>query len=264
MSSKCNNGKNMTKPNQLASREVKDSASNKPLDFRTFEFFRRYSPHIPSQSTPNPTYTSSPNTPDPHQYYSSNEYIWGVTLKNPIYHTRNTEADQLHHHTPPYLKSIHQIPIIYHILGSRASYKRNQPFSEVETLTPSIDGIIIDTISDIQNLITTITQSNTKEYPEFHNFLDFLEGDSTFYGFPKARVSGSGPPHPPKTNPPSTNISYPRLNFNFIANMVSNQPCLVVNSIVFPSAQQPLPIHPEKLLPKFDLDNDVLPEDHIK
>ena len=31
-----------------------------------------------------------------------------------------------------------------------------------------------------------------------------------------------------------------------------------------PSAQHPLPKHPEKLLPRFDLDNDVSPEVHIK
>ena len=31
-----------------------------------------------------------------------------------------------------------------------------------------------------------------------------------------------------------------------------------------PGAQHPLPKHPEKILPKFDLENDVLPEDDIK
>ena len=34
--------------------------------------------------------------------------------------------------------------------------------------------------------------------------------------------------------------------------------------IAVPGIQHPLPKHPEKLLPKFDLDNDVTPEDHIK
>ena len=37
-----------------------------------------------------------------------------------------------------------------------------------------------------------------------------------------------------------------------------------MNAIVVPGAQHPLPKHPEKLLPKFDHDNDVTLEDHIK
>ena len=45
--------------------------------------------------------------------------------------------------------------------------------------------------------------------------------------------------------------------------MEANIPWLVVDSIAVPGAQYPLPKHPEKLLPKFDLDNDVSPEDHI-
>ena len=31
-----------------------------------------------------------------------------------------------------------------------------------------------------------------------------------------------------------------------------------------PDIQHPMPKHPEKLLPKFDPDNDVTPKDHIK
>ena len=45
--------------------------------------------------------------------------------------------------------------------------------------------------------------------------------------------------------------------------MEANQPWPVVDAIVVPGAQHPLPKHPEKLLPKFDPDNDVLPN-HIK
>ena len=37
-----------------------------------------------------------------------------------------------------------------------------------------------------------------------------------------------------------------------------------MDAIAIPGAQHPLPKHPQKLLPKFDLDNDVTPEDHIK
>jgi hypothetical protein len=37
-----------------------------------------------------------------------------------------------------------------------------------------------------------------------------------------------------------------------------------VDAIAVLGAQHPLPKHSEKLLPRFDLDNDVTPEDHIK
>lgn len=46
--------------------------------------------------------------------------------------------------------------------------------------------------------------------------------------------------------------------------MKANQPWLVSNSIFVPSAQHPLPKHPKTIIPRFDPDNDVLPEDHIK
>ena len=78
---------------------MKDSASKKPLDFPTFEFFKRYSPQIPSQCTPGPTYTSSPETQYPHQYSSRNEELQGVTLIDPLYRIPNTEVDHLCCHT---------------------------------------------------------------------------------------------------------------------------------------------------------------------
>ena len=46
--------------------------------------------------------------------------------------------------------------------------------------------------------------------------------------------------------------------------MEDNRPWIVVDSIAIPGAQHPLPKHPDKLLHKFDPNNDVLPEDHIK
>ena len=46
--------------------------------------------------------------------------------------------------------------------------------------------------------------------------------------------------------------------------MASKQPWLVVGAIFIPGAQHPLPKHLEKILPKFNPDNYVLPEDHIK
>ena len=45
--------------------------------------------------------------------------------------------------------------------------------------------------------------------------------------------------------------------------MEANQPWINVYSIVIPNAQHQVPKHLEKRLPKFDPDNDVLPEDHI-
>ena len=83
--------------------------------------------------------------------------------------------------------------------------------------------------------------------------------DSTFYDFPEAEAGGFGPLEPPCTNPLSL-----RPNFNFIAIMVANRPWLAVDSITVTDAQHPLPKHLEKLLPKFDPDNDVTPEEHIK
>ena len=71
---------------------MKDSTSKKPLDFPTFEFSRRYTPQIPSQHIPDPSYTSSRDTPNPHQDSSSNEEIQGVTLEEPLYQILNIEV----------------------------------------------------------------------------------------------------------------------------------------------------------------------------
>jgi hypothetical protein len=46
--------------------------------------------------------------------------------------------------------------------------------------------------------------------------------------------------------------------------MAANRPWLVVDVIAVPRAKHPLPKHPKKLLLKFDPDNDVTPEYHIK
>ena len=45
--------------------------------------------------------------------------------------------------------------------------------------------------------------------------------------------------------------------------MARSQPWLTINALSIPGPQNPLPKHPEKLLPKFDPDNDILLEDHI-
>lgn len=46
--------------------------------------------------------------------------------------------------------------------------------------------------------------------------------------------------------------------------MATNRHWLAVDVVTVPRAQHPLPKYPKKLLPKFDPDNDVTPEDHIK
>ena len=72
MANKCSNIKNTSSSNQPPSGEVKDSVSDKPFDFPTFDFLGRYCPHIPQESTPKPNYTSSPQNPYPNPYSSLN------------------------------------------------------------------------------------------------------------------------------------------------------------------------------------------------
>jgi hypothetical protein len=113
MASKLSTRKNTNGPNQPPSCQVKGSVSDNPLNFITFDFFGRYSPHNPSQSTPDPNYTSSPKTLDPNQDSSSNEELRGVTSEQSLYRIPNNEVDQLRRDSRAYLKSISQIPVIY-------------------------------------------------------------------------------------------------------------------------------------------------------
>ena len=46
--------------------------------------------------------------------------------------------------------------------------------------------------------------------------------------------------------------------------MEANIPWLIVDAIAVPGSQHPFLKHLEQLLPKFDPNNDVSPEDHIK
>ena len=94
--------------------------------------------------------------------------------------------------------------------------------------------------------------------------MDFLEGYSTFFDFLETQAGGSGPHEPPKTNPLLASIPSPRPNFNFGENMAANQPWIFVDAISIHGSQHPLPKHSKKLLPIFDPNNYVLPEDHIK
>ena len=187
MACKHSTRKNTSSPTQPQSCEVKDLVSHKPLNFPPFYFSRRYSHHIPLQSPLDPTYTSSPKSFDLHQDSSLNEELQGLTPKDHLYHMPKIEVDYLHHHTQAYLKYIGQIPIIYQIPRSHGSHKRAQPFGEDDTLTSSINDLIIDTISDIRQLVATIAHSQTEEDPEFHNLLDFPEKYSTLYDFLEAQ-----------------------------------------------------------------------------
>ena len=152
-----------------------------PFEFPTFDPSGRYSPHISSHSTPNPTYTSSPETSNlnPDSYLIKEPH--GVTPEEPMFWVSNNKVNQLCWHTHAYLQSTSQILVIYKIPRARTSHRRTQPYGENETLASSIDDLIIDTISEIRQQIVSISHSKNQEDPEFQNFLDFLEVDSTFY-----------------------------------------------------------------------------------
>ena len=249
MASKGSTGKNTSGQNQPPLREVKYSLSNKTLEFLNLRPSRWYSPHIPSQSTPDLTYTSSPETLNRNLNPSLKEELHGVTPEETVYWIPNNEVDQLHWHTHAYLQSIGQIPIVYQIPRSCTPHRSIQPYGENKTLASSIDDLIIDIISEIIQPIVSISHSKSKEDLEFQNILDFPEVDSIFYNFPKAKEGGSRPLKPPETNPSCTNPLSPQPNFNFLANMEANREWLVVDTIVVPSAQHPLPKHLENLLP---------------
>ena len=200
MASRRNTQKTSTGPNQPHSQEVKDSATSSkkpfkvPYDFISSQFLERYPPEIPTQPTFDPYHTSSPDIP--HQGSSSNEELRGVSSDEPLYLIPKNEVNQLRHHTRAYLNSLGQIPIIYKIPRCRFCQKRTQPYGDGETLTSSIDDLIIDTISDIRQPIIDIAHSKTSE-----DTTDFQE-DSTFFNFPETQAGGSGPPDPFETNPP--------------------------------------------------------------
>jgi hypothetical protein len=82
MASKHSTGNNTSSQNQPPPREVTNSLSNKPLEFPTFNPFRQYSTHIPSQSTPDLTYTSSSETPNLNSNPSLIKELHGVTHKS--------------------------------------------------------------------------------------------------------------------------------------------------------------------------------------
>ena len=115
MASQHSTGKDTSGQNQPPLHENKRSLSHKTLEFPTYDPSGRYTPKFPSRATPDPTYTSSPDTSNPNMESPSNEDLHGVTPKEPLFLIPNNEVNQLHQHTPAYLKSIGQIPAIYQI-----------------------------------------------------------------------------------------------------------------------------------------------------
>ena len=115
MASQRSTGKDRSGQNQPPSREKKRSLSNKTLEFPTYDLSGRYTRKIPSRSTPDPIYSSSPNTPNPNRESPSDKEIHGVTPEEPVFLVPDSEVNQLRRHTRAYLKSIGQIPAIYQI-----------------------------------------------------------------------------------------------------------------------------------------------------
>jgi hypothetical protein len=78
-------GKDTSGQNQPPSCENKRSLSNKTLEFPTYDLSGRYTRKFPSRSTPDPIYTSSPDTPNPNTESPSDEEIRGVTPEEPVF-----------------------------------------------------------------------------------------------------------------------------------------------------------------------------------
>ena len=153
MSSKNNTGKNTTSLNQPPSWEIKNSAASSKKSFELSSNFissqhtRRYPSDFSIQTTPDPSYTSSLDSPTQNQDSSSNKENQGLTPEEPLYRVSNSEVDQLCHGTQSYIKSIGELPIIYQIPRSQASQRRTQPYDEDKTLISNIDNPTIYTIS---------------------------------------------------------------------------------------------------------------------
>ena len=95
MANQHSTGKDTSRQNQPPSHETKRSLSHKPLEFPTYDPSGRYSPKFPSRSTPDPIYTSSPDTPNPNTESPSKEELCGVTLEEPVFLIPNNKVNQL-------------------------------------------------------------------------------------------------------------------------------------------------------------------------
>ena len=96
-----NTAHNLTSPNQPTTREVKNSTTTSkesfkvPSNFIASQYTERYPPDFPIQTTPNPSYTSSLDSPIQNLDSSYNEEIRGLTSEEHVYHVPNSELDQL-------------------------------------------------------------------------------------------------------------------------------------------------------------------------
>ena len=95
MASNCSTGKDTNDQNQPPLHEVKRLLLNKPLEFTTYDPSGRYTPNIPSRSSLDPSYTSSPDTPNPNPDSSSNKELHGVTPDEPMFIIPNNEVNHL-------------------------------------------------------------------------------------------------------------------------------------------------------------------------
>ena len=95
MASQRSTGKDISRQNQPRLHETKRSLSNKTLVFPTYDLSGRYTQKFPSRSTPDPIYTSSPDTPNPNTKSPSDEEIHGVTPEDPMFLVPNNDVNQL-------------------------------------------------------------------------------------------------------------------------------------------------------------------------
>ena len=95
MANQRSTGKDTSGQNQPPLRETKRSLSHKTLEIPTYDLSGRYIQKFPSRSSPNPIYTSSPDTPNPNTESPSNEELRGVTLEEPVFLVLNNEVNQL-------------------------------------------------------------------------------------------------------------------------------------------------------------------------
>lgn len=92
MASQRSTGKDTSGQNKPPSCETKRSLLNKPLEFPTYDPSGRYTPKFPSRSTLDPTYTSSPDTPNPNLESPLKEELHGVTPEDPMFLVPNNEV----------------------------------------------------------------------------------------------------------------------------------------------------------------------------
>ena len=207
MASRHNTVKSSTSPNQPHSQEVEHPAIDSKITFKVpFDLIFLYNP-----------------------------LLIHLTLLHLIFHTKTLlqtksfEVSLLKNLCTLFLKLklINFVIIFEHTSSLLVKFL----YSDSETLTSSIDDLIIDTISEIRQPIIDIAHPKTSEDP-----LDF-QGDPTFFNFSKTQEGGYGPPEPSETNPRLDSIPSPQLNFTFEGSMAANPRWLTINALAIPRPQ---------------------------